>query len=110
MLARGVVIVLCAVGLVAMHQLPSPAFEESGHHAVASPHDCHDEAAPGITGDHCDVVHGACMATVPEDASLPTPGGDALTVAAVGRACPHPVSIDRTSDPPDLNVLSISRT
>jgi hypothetical protein len=126
---KAAVAFVCAAGLVAMHQLPASA--APAHHvmaadahamashatASASPttgHACGHDAVRAITTEGC-ADHHACQALVPQKRTVAATPAAAVYVVAV--AVPEHVvpvrSLGSTGgggDPPDLNVLSVSRT
>lgn len=125
---KAAVALLCALGLVAMHQLPAGAAPEhramaaDAHAAVAhsdvaalpmAGHPCAHDGVQASAADDC-ADHDACQALVPQQRTVTAPpevAGYAAVPASehvglVWRLRPS----DQGGDPPDLHVLSVSRT
>ena len=122
-MVRLILTLLCALGLVSMHQLAAAAMPKHGspaaHSAKApmemlSAHDCSGDDAVAVTAPEDCAAHQVCQAMPASSRTAPAPPAIPVTVAplattdAVG--CALPGSLPASGDPPDLNVLSVART
>ena len=114
---------LCALGLVSMHQLAASANPEHAspvaHSAMApmemgAAHHCAGDGAVARTTPEDCSAHQACQAIPSGPRSAPVPPATPVTVAPHPATdtvvCAPPWSVPASGDPPDLNVLSVART
>lgn len=116
--ARVVLTVLCALGVVAMHQMAATAepANVTGSHAMQAADMA--TAHHGSAGVHVRVTdacggHQTCQGLPSTSLALRVPSPGRLVIADTETAfgvLPLPSVDPRTGDPPDLHLLSVART
>jgi hypothetical protein len=121
-LTRAILVLVCAVGLVGMHQMAAAA-HPVGHHTTAmAPEVVHEHVTADHMAHHCPetgmsmvsaswpVMDHRCAA-VPSTQWSPHPTGTGPFVVPSPPRAGSPLATRCSgADPPDLNALSVSRT
>lgn len=121
LLVRAMLVLVCTVGLVGMHQFAAAAhgaghdaMSASSHaHHVGMPgiaHDCSQDACGSDAGTSCAGIGHACAAVQSASWELPPATAVPIVIRPVSGVEVPTASIRSGADPPDLNVLSVSRT
>lgn len=102
-------VLLCALGLVSMHQMAAAAHTDHSSHAA---HHCDPAATTSAAPDSCTAMTHVCGAVPVESGNLPTPSESVLDLQPPADAtCQLGTHvIGSGTDPPDLTQLSVSRT
>lgn len=106
---RALIVVLCALGLVSMHQLAAAALPAHTSHAA---HHCDPAATTSAAPGSCSDMMHVCAAVPVESDGLPAPTESVVGLQPPAEAGCHLATpaVGSGTDPPELTHLSVSRT